>query len=244
MKVKQIVSEFAGGYGSIAPTQSAQDGKQQYKVAPTNTPAQPGQKQMVKLIPANATPGSPGQDPQGTVTVGADQIDMTDPANPKLSPQALSPQAQTPNQQPNAMANKTVTMGMEEELTDEDMLAGGAGLETKPDRLNTFFVSMQGGKPAALMGGRGPQLITPSPKWPTLTPEVEAKLKTQSFDVVYLKVNGKLIPAASGGGMLYVGSQDFPSLTAGSSQTSQPLQQEEQGEANGLSRIAHLAGIR
>jgi len=101
---------------------------------------------------------------------------------------------------------------------------------------------MQGGKPAALMGGTGPQVITPSSKWPTLTPEIEAKLKTQYFQVVYLNANGKMIPAASGGGKLYVGSQDYSSLTTGSAQTSQPLQQEEQGEST-LARIARLAGL-
>lgn len=236
MKVKQIVEDQQSLYPGMAPGT-----KQKFTVAPNTVPSAPGQPKTVTLVPQGSAPGVAGQPTPGSITVAQDQIDMTDPANPKIDPKAMQSQQQV--QQPGALNNKTVTMGLGEE-PNEDVLAGGAGLETKPGRDNTFKVSMQGGKPAALMGGTGPQIITPSSKWPTLTPEVEAKLKTQYFQVVYLNANGKMIPAASGGGKLYVGSQDYPSLTAGSAQTGQPLQQEEQGEANSLSRIAHLAGIK
>jgi hypothetical protein len=243
MKVKQIVGEAGQGGPSNQGAQGFGNPNTKYTVAPDNGTATPaGQEKMITLVPVGAPTGNGTQPVQGQITVQANAVDLTDPNNPVIDPKALQGNQQPQTQQPNALANKTVSVGLGEE-PNEDVLAGGSGLETKPDRLNTFSISLQGDRPAALMGGRGPQPITSSPKWPTLTPQIEAKLKTQSFDVVYLKVNGKLIPAASGGGMLYVGSQDYPSLTSGTAQTNQPLQQEEQGDSP-LSRIAHLAGIK
>lgn len=241
MKVKQIIGEAPGGPSNQGP-KGFGNPDTKYTVAPdTGNPTPAGQEKMITLVPAGS-PVTPGTPVQGAITVAASAVDLTDPNHPVIDPKALQGNQQPQTQQPNALANKTVSVGLGEQ-PNEDMLAGGTGLETKPDRLNTFPVSLQRGKPAALMGGRGPQPITSSPKWAKLTPEIEAKLKTQSFDVVYLKVNGKLIPAASGGGMLYVGSQDYPSLTVMPSQGTQPLQQEEQGDSP-LSRIAHLAGIK
>ena len=245
MKVKQIVSEFDGGNGSLAPIQGGQNGKQQYKVAPNSAPAQPGQKQMVKLVPANAPQGVPGQDPQGTVTVSADQIDMTDPANPKLNPQALNPQAQPTNQQPNAMANKTVTMGLGEE-PNEDLLQPTTntspdigGYRDKdnipaPSDSNTLYFSMKGGK---LTASDGEEIL------PTVTGrEVDQQYVRDPINkmnkVGYININGKLVMALNTGHKWKVGPKVYKMLT-----TNQPLQQEEQGDSP-LSRIAHLAGIR
>ena len=255
MKVKQIVSELDGSNGSLAPIQGQQAGKQQYKVAPNSAPAQPGQKQMVKLVPANAPHGAPGQDPQGTVTVSADQIDMTDPANPKLNPQALNPQAQTPNQQPNAMNGKTVTMGLGEE-PNEDMLAPNSTPNAqndwsatkpipRPDNTNTLKLGpMKDGK-LTLSDG---EFLTVSQSGK----EFDAAQATIEYNkhanrVGYLILNGIQYIVINVGHEWRVGPRAYKAIMANyapHNKVNQPLQQEEQGEDSPLSRIAHLAGIR
>jgi len=252
MKVKQIISELGPSNGSLAPIQN---GKQQYKVSPNSAPAAPGQSQMVKLVPAGAPQGTPGQDPQGTVTVSADQIDMTDPANPKLNPQALNPQAQTPNQQAGALNGKTVTMGLGEE-PNEDLLQPNTAQSAnqQPNVLdpanntNTYYVNYD--QMAAKVGNKYVKVM-PSKLWWELTPDVAAKANQQGFSTIYLNVNGTKIPAVMGGDQklgsrIDVSPKDYQTIKSSKQapQTNQPLQQEEQGEESPLSRIAHLAGIR
>jgi hypothetical protein len=242
MKVKQIISELGPSNGSLAPIQN---GKQQYKVSPNSAPAAPGQSQMIKLVPAGAPQGTPGQDPQGTVTVSADQIDMSDPANPKLNPQALNPQAQTPNQQSGALNGKTVTMGLGEE-PNEDLLqpttdaSPDVGGYRDPNDIptpsinNTLKFSMKGGK---LIASDGDEIL------PTSTGrEVDQQYVRDPINkmnkVGYININGKPVMALNTGHKWKVGPQVYKMLT-----TNQPLQQEEQGDSP-LSRIAHLAGIK
>lgn len=255
MKVKQIISELGPSNGSLAPIQGGQNGKQQYKVSPSTAPAAPGQAQMVKLVPSNAQPGTPGQDPQGTVTVSADQIDMSDPANPKLNPQALNPQAQTPNQQSGALTGKTVTMGLGEE-PNEDMLAPNTTSTTqtpqqisRPNSTNTLKLgAVKNGQPTLSDGD--PLQITKSGK-EIDSMQASIEVNQNNNRVGYLMLNGIQYIVVNTGHSWRIGPKAYKAIMSNYNpqanqqpQVNQPLQQEEQGEDSPLSRIAHLAGIR
>lgn len=225
MKVNQIVNEHKKGVRAHIYTKKATTKAQ------GSVPLYGPDKQEAKMTPYKAPKAKPVMEVDAKITKSDQsgvEITAGDGVKTTLPPDkasALAPDPQNPNEydlnpavtNPSASGTgepTTPKVGASVEMKTQE--SGSDGLKTRPDRLNTFPVSLQGSTPSALMGGRGPQPITSSSKWTTLTPEIEDKLATQSFSVVYLKVNDKLIPAASGGGKLYVGSQDYPLLTAGS----------------------------
>ena len=236
MKVKQIVGEDQQSmYPGMAPGT-----KQKFTVAPNTVPSAPGQPRTVTLVPQGSQPGTPGQPTPGSITVAQDQIDMTDPANPKINPKAM--QGQQQNQQPGALNNKTVTVGLGEEPNEDQLHIDppqsgyrDPNVIPPPSVQNTVKLTVKGGQLIASDG---------DPIMPTATgKEVDQQYAKDPSNannrIGYIEVNGKPIMALNTGHKWKVGPQAYKMLTA-----NQPLQQEEQGEPNSLSRIAHLAGIK
>jgi len=76
-----------------------------------------------------------------------------------------------------------------------------------------YYITMQGGKPM-VKSGNGLTPVEPSKMWFELTPDVEAKARTQGFGKISISVNGQIIFGLEGGGKVIVSPKDFQKLSA------------------------------
>jgi hypothetical protein len=235
MKVKQIVGEDQQSlYPGMAP-----GSKQKFTVAPNTIPSAPGQPKTVTLVPQGSQPGTPGQPVPGSITVAQDQIDMTDLANLKINPKAM--QSQQQNQQPGALNNKTVTVGLGEEPNEDQLHIDPPQMGyqntqlPKPGPTNMLTAKNVSGKFVASDGDPVEQTSTGKEIDQQYAQDPVNKLNR----VGYFTANGQQYMALNTGHKWKVGPQALKALAS-----NQPLQQEEQGEQTSLGRIAHLAGIK
>lgn len=238
MKVKQIIGEDGAGGPSNQGPQGFGDKTQKYDVVANKNPnMDPNAPKTFTVVPHGVTPSTNGQPVPGQMTLPQDAIDFTDPNNPKIDPTKMGGQSSPLDRNPNDLDGKTLALG--EEPNEDQLSTPQAGQRTageplaQPDVKNTITPVMKGGRLLASDGN----VIEPASR------EIDQQYVQDPVNATnqlgYIKVNGKMYMTLNTGHKWKVSPSVFKMISS-----SQPLQQEEQGGPSGLSRIAHLAGIR
>ena len=74
-----------------------------------------------------------------------------------------------------------------------------------------YYITLRG-RDAYVKSGNGTTIINPSKRWETLTPEIEAKARSQGFRKIAMSVNGGTIYGLEGRGQVIVSQMDYGTI--------------------------------